>query len=296
MLQVIARVPAKINLMLSVGPVRSDGFHELATVFHAVSLYDEISAVHADAVTVHVTGPYTDQTPADESNLAVRAARSLARRARLRSGALLRVHKEIPVAAGLAGGSADAAGALLACDRLWGLRMPESRLSSVAAGLGSDVPFALIGGTAVGTGRGERLRPVPVRGELHWVLATADGGLSTPDVYRRLDDLRSDRKVPAPSVPGELLAALESADLDALAVLLHNDLQEAALALRPTLKDTLRAGEEHGALAGLVSGSGPTCVFLARDGASAGALAVDLAASGTCARAVAVTGHAAVGT
>lgn len=296
MLQVIARVPAKINLMLSVGPVRSDGFHELATVFHAVSLYDEVSAVHADAVTVHVTGPYADHTPADETNLAVRAARALARRARLRSGALLRVHKEIPVAAGLAGGSADAAGALLTCDRLWGLRMPESRLSSVAAGLGSDVPFALTGGTAVGTGRGEKLRQVPVGADLHWVLATADGGLSTPDVYRRLDDLRSDRKVPAPSVAGELLTALESADLDALPGLLHNDLQEAALALRPSLKDTLRAGEEHGALAGIVSGSGPTCVFLARDGASAGALAVDLAASGTCARAVAVTGPAPVGT
>jgi 4-diphosphocytidyl-2-C-methyl-D-erythritol kinase len=295
-LQVIARVPAKINLMLSVGPVRSDGFHELATVFHAVSLYDEVSAVHADAVTVHVTGPYTEHTPADESNLAVRAARALARRARLRSGALLRVHKEIPVAAGLAGGSADAAGALLTCDRLWGLRLPESRLSSVAAGLGSDVPFALTGGTAVGTGRGERLRPVPVGGELHWVLATADGGLSTPEVYRRLDDLRSDRKVPAPGVSGELLAALESADVDALAGLLHNDLQEAALALRPALADTLRAGQELGALAGLVSGSGPTCVFLARDGAAAGALAVGLAASGTCARAVAVTGHAPVGT
>lgn len=296
MLQVIARVPAKINLMLSVGPVRSDGFHELATVFHAVSLYDEVSVVHADAVSVHVTGPYADRTPADESNLAVRAARALARRARLRSGALLRVHKEIPVAAGLAGGSADAAGALLTCDRLWGLRMPESRLSSVAAGLGSDVPFALIGGTAVGTGRGERLRPVPVGGELHWVVATADDGLSTPEVYRRLDDLRSDRKVPAPAVPGELLAALETADVDTLAGLLHNDLQEAALALRPGLKDTLRAGEEHGALAGIVSGSGPTCVFLVRDGVAAGALAVDLASSGACASAIAVTGNAPVGT
>lgn len=295
MLKVIARVPAKINLMLSVGPVRSDGFHELATVFHAVSLYDEVSAVHADAVTVHVTGPYADDTPADESNLAVRAARALARKARLRSGALLRVDKEIPVAAGLAGGSADAAGALLACDRLWGLRMPESRLSAVAAGLGSDVPFSLAGGTAVGTGRGERLRQVPVGAPLHWVLATADGALSTPEVYRRLDDLRSDRKVPAPAVPGELLAALAAADVDALAGLLHNDLQEAALALRPALGDTLRAGREAGALAGIVSGSGPTCVFLARDAESAGALAVDLAASGTCARAVAVTGPADVG-
>ncbi|WP_053207137.1 4-(cytidine 5'-diphospho)-2-C-methyl-D-erythritol kinase [Jiangella muralis] len=294
-MKVIARVPAKINLTLSVGPVRSDGFHELATVFHAVSLYDEISAVHADAVSVHVTGPYAEHTPADESNLAVRAARALARRARLRSGALLRVHKDIPVAAGLAGGSADAAGALLACDRLWGLRMPESRLSAVAAGLGSDVPFSLIGGTAVGTGRGERLRPVPVGAAPHWVLATADGGLSTPEVYRRLDDLRSDRKVPAPAVPGELLAALAAGDVDALAGLLHNDLQEAALALRPALRDTLRAGHEAGALAGIVSGSGPTCVFLARDAESAGALAVSLAASGTCARAVAVTGPADVG-
>src|ERR1700754_392570 len=147
--------------MLSVGPVRSDVFHELATVFHAVSLYDEVSAVHADAVTVHVTGPYAEHTPADESNLAVRAARALARRARLRSGALLRVHKEIPVAAGLAGGSADAAGALLSCDRLWGLRLPESRLSSVAAGLGSDVPFALLRGTALGPRRRRRPRAPP---------------------------------------------------------------------------------------------------------------------------------------
>ncbi|WP_239001059.1 4-(cytidine 5'-diphospho)-2-C-methyl-D-erythritol kinase [Jiangella asiatica] len=300
MLQVIARVPAKINLLLAVGPVRPDGFHELATVFHAVSLYDEVTGSSDDGVSVTLGGPYGTRAPDGDENLAVLAARALARRARPARppGVRLGIHKEIPVASGLAGGSADAAGALLVCNQLWGLRLSDARLAIVAASLGSDVPFSLTGGTAVGTGRGERLRPVPVGGPLHWVLAFADGELSTPQVYRRLDELRAERSapVPPPAVPDDVLAALAAVDAPALAGLLHNDLQEAALALRPSLSDTLRAGDELGALAGLVSGSGPTCAFLARDDAHAAALASGLAESGTCAGAVAVVGPAPLGT
>lgn len=296
-------MPAKINLLLAVGPVRADGFHELATVFHAVSLYDEVTASAADddGVSVTLSGRYGSGVPDDQSNLAVRAAHALAkrrpavRRPTVRSGVRLGIRKEIPVAAGLAGGSADAAGALLACAQLWQLRLSNAKLATVAASLGSDVPFSLLGGTAVGTGRGERLRPVPVGGTLHWVLAVADGELSTPDVYRRLDELRAGRPVPDPTVPDELLAALAAADAPALAGLLHNDLEEAALSLRPQLADTLAAGRDLGALAGLVSGSGPTCAFLTRDADAAAALASGLAASETCADAVAVVGPAAVG-
>lgn len=293
MLQVIARVPAKINPVLSVGPKRPDGFHDLATVFHAVSLYDEVRAAPGDGVSLTLSGPYAVGVPADDSNLAVRAAHALAAHAGVPTQVTLSVHKEIPVAAGLAGGSADAAGTLRACARLWQLELPDAELAAVAASLGSDVPFALMAGTAEGTGRGERLRAIPVGARLHWVLAVADGELSTPAVYARLDELRQDRCVASPSVGDDMPAALAAGDPQAVGRALRNDLQEAAVSLRPALADTLRTGADLGALGGIVSGSGPTCVFLARDGAHAADLATGMAASGTCAEALVVHGPAA---
>jgi 4-diphosphocytidyl-2-C-methyl-D-erythritol kinase len=262
---VTVRVPAKINIALSVGERRPDGFHDLATIFHAVSLYDEVVARPAEDFPVTAEGVGSEQVPRDGSNLAVRAAQTLAAYSGISTGAGLHIRKEIPVAAGMAGGSADAAGALVACDALWGTGLGRAELAILAARVGSDVPFALTGGTALGTGRGERLTPAMVGGVFHWVLAMSDHGLATPDVYARLDDLRSGQSIPVPGVAPDVLAALRTADADALGRLLDNDLQDAACALAPELTAILETGRDLGALGAMVSGSGPTCAFLVRD-------------------------------
>jgi 4-diphosphocytidyl-2-C-methyl-D-erythritol kinase len=262
---VTVRVPAKVNVALSVGPRRPDGFHDIATVFHAVSLYDEVVARSAEDFSVTAEGVGSEQVPRDDSNLAMQAARTLAAYSGVTSGAGLHIRKEIPVAAGMAGGSADAAGALVACAALWGTGLGRAELAILAARVGSDVPFALMGGTALGTGRGERLTPAMVGGVFHWVLAMSDQGLATPAVYAKLDELRSNRSIPAPGVAPDVLAALRAADAEALGRLLDNDLQEAACALAPELTATLEAGRGLGALGAIVSGSGPTCAFLVRD-------------------------------
>lgn len=226
-------------------------------------------------------GPDADQVPLDRTNLAARAAEMLAARNGLTPSVHLHIDKRIPVAGGMAGGSADGAAALLACDALWGLGTPVAELLSLCAELGSDVPFSLVGGAALGTGRGEILTPVEA-GTFHWVFAVADGGLSTPAVFREFDRLTAGVEVPAPQASPELLAALASGDPDALAVTLANGLQPAALSLRPSLADTLAAGTDAGALAALVSGSGPTTAFLVRDAESAAKVAAALDASATC--------------
>ncbi|WP_369204159.1 4-(cytidine 5'-diphospho)-2-C-methyl-D-erythritol kinase [Streptomyces sp. PU-14G] len=286
---VTVRVPAKVNVQLSVGGLRADGFHPLANVFLAVGLYDSVSATRAETPRLTVSGPDAALVPQDRSNLAARAARLLAQRHGIEAAVHLHLAKDIPVAGGMAGGSADAAGALLACDRLWGLETPREELLALCAELGSDVPFSFAGGAALGQGRGEVLTPLQVGGAFHWVFAVADGGLSTPDVYRECDRLReaegtgsSDTDIPEPVASEALLAALRDGDPQALAATVHNDLQAAALSLRPALHETLTAGLEAGALAGLVSGSGPTCAFLLPDADSAARTAHALTTSGTC--------------
>ncbi|MFD7085356.1 4-(cytidine 5'-diphospho)-2-C-methyl-D-erythritol kinase [Streptomyces sp. NPDC059918] len=285
------RVPAKVNVQLAVGAARADGFHDLANVFLAVSLYDEVTVTPADTLTVTCTGPDADQVPLDRTNLAARAAEILAARNGLSDAVHLHIAKNIPVAGGMAGGSADGAGALLACDALWGLDTPRARLLEICAELGSDVPFSLIGGAALGTGRGELLTPVEA-GTFHWVFAVADGGLSTPAVFREFDRLAEGRSIPVPEASPALLAALASGEADALAATLANDLQPAALSLRPQLAATLEAGTSAGALATLVSGSGPTTAFLVRDPESALKVAAALEASGTCRTTRTATGPA----
>jgi len=276
------RVPAKINLALKVGPRRDDGYHPLATVYHAVSLHDEVSAVWAepDEFAVEVSGEGADVVPLDDSNLALRAARLLARTHGPYDslGVHLSLRKAIPVAAGLAGGSSNGAAALLACSVLWDLDVSPEGLRALAAELGSDVPFALLGGTALGSGRGEEVVPALARGTYHWVLAFGHHGLSTPAVYRRFDELTPD---PAPpEVPDDLMNALRSGDPHQLGAALVNDLQPAALALQPQLRQVLDAGAEFGAVGAVVSGSGPTCAFLAASEAAAIDLAVALSAEG----------------
>ncbi len=279
---VTVRAPAKLNLHLRVGALRADGFHELTTVYHAVSRYDEVTASLAATLEVTVRGEGADTVPLDGDNLAVRAATALARRAGIEPLARLDIVKAIPVAGGLAGGSADAAAALLACDALWGTDLPRTALLDLAATLGSDVPFALTGGTALGTGRGEQLSPVPATGRWHWVLAFAAGGLSTPAVYRELDRTRPAGVLPADAGLPAVLAALRSGAVAALSRALGNDLQPAAVSLRPDLQRTLDAGAALGAIGSLVSGSGPTCAFLAGSAGEAARLAASLAGAGVC--------------
>ncbi|MFE1768397.1 4-(cytidine 5'-diphospho)-2-C-methyl-D-erythritol kinase [Streptomyces angustmyceticus] len=291
---VTVRVPAKVNVQLAVGAARADGFHDLANVFLAVGLYDEVTATPADTLRITAEGHDVDQIPLDRTNLAARAAELLAARHGIEPHVHLHITKDIPVAGGMAGGSADAAGALLACDALWSTGATREELLSLCAELGSDVPFSLVGGAALGRGRGELLTPLPVGGTFHWVFAVADGGLSTPAVYREFDRLTAGTNVPEPEATPELLSALESGDPTALAATLANDLQPAALSLRPSLTATLEAGTTAGALAALVSGSGPTTAFLAKDPEAAEKIASELLASGTC-RQVRVADSPAVG-
>jgi len=279
---ITVRVPAKVNLQLVVGTERADGFHDLATVYHAVSLFDDVTALPGDHLTVSVEGEGAETVPTDDSNLVLVAARALADHLGIEPRAHLHVHKAIPVAAGMAGGSADAAGALLALDRLWDAGLDRDTLVELAAGVGSDVPFALVGHTAMGLGRGEKLTPVLARGHFHWVFAFAETGLATPDVYTELDRLRAASVFPEPRVSDALMSALRAGNAVALGAALDNDLQRAAVSLRPGLAMTLDVGDEYGALGALVSGSGPTCAFLARDEEHALDLAVALTSSGTC--------------
>jgi 4-diphosphocytidyl-2-C-methyl-D-erythritol kinase len=312
---VTVRVPAKINLQLAVGPLRPDGYHGLVTVFHAVSLFDELTVTPAAADSVTVTGEGAGLVPEDSDNLALRAVRALrealARRdaagpggcagadfaggangavvedaaidaARV-GGVAMSIAKRIPVAGGMAGGSADAAAALVACNELWGTGVSKAELCAVGSRVGSDVAFAVIGETAIGQGRGELLTPVQTAAPAtyHWVLALADGHLSTPKVFHELDRQRRGQKVPEPELSQKLMQALTAGNPASLGAALSNDLQEPALTLFPALRKTLEAGIEAGALGALVSGSGPTCFFLAETAASATTLANALSAAGT---------------
>ncbi|MDM4722404.1 4-(cytidine 5'-diphospho)-2-C-methyl-D-erythritol kinase [Micromonospora sp. WMMA1363] len=278
------KVPAKVNLHLGVGPLRRDGYHELNTVYHAISIHDELTARRGDTLILTMEGEGAGELALDDSNLVVRAAHALAGYAGVLPHARLHLRKHIPLAGGLAGGSADAAAALVACDALWGTGLSRDELAGIAADLGSDVPFLIHGGTALGTGRGEAVSPVLARPtSWYWVVAIADGGLSTPAAYRELDRLRDAGAAGTPLGSTDMLfAALRQRDPRVLAAALGNDLQDAALSLRPPLANTLKMGEAAGALAGIVSGSGPTCVFLASDAADAERIAVELRAAGVC--------------
>lgn len=282
---VTVSVPAKVNLHLSVGDVRPDGYHELVTVFQALSLTDEVTVAVTEDPGVEVYGEGEGSVPTGANNLAWRAAQALAAHVGKAGGeSKVRVvlRKGIPVAGGMAGGSADAAATLVGLASLWKLEVSRDELASIAAKLGSDVPFALYGGTALGTGRGEQLVPVLSRHTFHWVLAFDQRGLSTPRVFGELDRLREEGSPPRIGSHTPVVEALASGDPRQLALLLGNDLQAAAVSLRPGLRRTLRAGVNAGALAGTVSGSGPTCAFLCADAQSAVEVAAELSGAGVC--------------
>jgi 4-diphosphocytidyl-2-C-methyl-D-erythritol kinase len=267
-----ARAPGKINVFLKVGALLQDGYHDVATAYQAVSLSEDVRAYPADDFSVSFTGSVdVSGLQTDGSNLAIKAASLLARKTGFRGGVRLEIEKHVPIAGGMGGGSADAAATLLACDALWRTELSRDELLELATQLGSDVPFAFTGGTAIGTGRGDQLSPALAKGQFQWVLALADFGMSTPEVYRELDrhrDRHSQDIFPAeiaPQVDSLVLQALRAGDPHMLAEVLHNDLQAPALHLEPELGALIELGEENGALAGMISGSGPTVAFLAAD-------------------------------
>ena len=280
---VTVRVPAKVNLQLSVGPRESDGFHNLVSVFQAISIFDDVtvSKSHAGSgVTISVTGEHTHGVPEDHSNLAVKAALLVGSKFDFAVDVHIEVKKSIPVAGGMAGGSADAAATLVAMDALFQLEMSREELHALGSELGSDVPFMISGGTAIGQGRGDQLTAALSRGSYHWVLALSSVGLSTPAVYTECDRMRAELDIAAPQVSDVLMQSLLAADAPGVGSALTNDLQNAACSLRPALSLVLEVGRDYGALGAVVSGSGPTVAFLVADEDAGLDLAVALTASG----------------
>ena len=290
------KAPGKVNVSLEVGPLRPDGYHSVASVYLAVSLYEEVAATSTEVpgITVSLSRASTvdldaADIPLDGNNLAYKAAAIMADVSERPTGVHLEITKRVPVAGGMGGGSADAAATLLACDALWNSGLSREELAHLAAELGADVPFSLLGGTAVGLGVGDELSPALAKAQTHWVLVTADYGLPTPEVYRTLDRLRDAGGIRAAEPTGvdpKILTALRGGDAEALGRVLVNDLQRASIELAPALRDTLGIGESHGAIAGIVSGSGPTVALLADDPVAAEGLAADLQHYGLTALAV----------
>ena len=290
---VVVRTPAKVNLQLAVGPLGSDGFHEVTTVFQAISLFDDVSIKFAkenSGTTLTLSGATSNGVAVDDENLAIRAAKLMAEKFELTTDLAIHLKKEIPVAGGMAGGSADAAGVIVAMDSLFEVGLSRDEMEAIAAQLGSDVPFGISGGVAIGRGRGDQLTPALSRGNYHWVLALSGQGLSTPAVYQECDRLREGLDIARPQVSDSMMQALRAGDAVALGDALSNDLQAAACSLRPALRLVLDVGRDYGALGGIVSGSGPTVAFLVEDEERSMDLTVALSSSGVVAGVVRASG------
>lgn len=290
---VIARVPAKVNLQLAVGPLGDDGFHEVTTVFQAISLFDDVSVTTApenNGISIQITGQTSTGVPSDSSNLAVKAATLMIKKYDLPDDLSIKLKKEIPVAGGMAGGSADAAGVIVGLDSLFELGLSRDEMEMVGSKIGADVPFSICGGVAIGTGRGDQITPALFKGSYNWVLALSGQGLATPSVYAECDRLREGLSISTPVVSEQLMQALRAGDAKALGKSLSNDLQPAACSLRPALRLVLDVGLDYGALGGIVSGSGPTVAFLVKDDEHAMDLTVALSSSGVISSVVRATG------
>jgi 4-diphosphocytidyl-2-C-methyl-D-erythritol kinase len=290
---VIARVPAKVNLQLAVGPLGADGFHEVTTVFQAISLFDDVTvetAAENNGISIQITGQTSTGVPSDNSNLAVKAATLMIKNYDLPSDLNIKLKKEIPVAGGMAGGSADAAGVIVGLDSLFELGLSRDEMEMVGSKIGADVPFSICGGVAIGTGRGDQITPALFKGSYNWVLALSGQGLATPSVYAECDRLREGLSISTPVVSEQLMQALRAGDAKALGKSLSNDLQPAACSLRPALRLVLDVGIDYGALGGIVSGSGPTVAFLVTDDEHAMDLTVALSSSGVVSSVVRASG------
>jgi 4-diphosphocytidyl-2-C-methyl-D-erythritol kinase len=253
----VVQASAKVNLTLEVLGKREDGYHELATILQSVDLWDRLAVEPADSLSLVTSDP---ALPTDEGNLVMRAARLLRDEAGVSRGARIRLDKRIPVAAGLGGGSSDAASTLWALNRLWGIRWPVKRLQELAERLGMDVPFFLGKGRAMATGRGERLAPLPAAGALALVLVNPNFPLSTRDVYQQ---------VPAgwsaePAGTRRMVAALRGRSPRQVATALTNNLETVVEPTVPAIARMKAALLAAGALGAVMSGSGPTVFGVAR--------------------------------
>ncbi len=288
--QVSVRVPGKINLQLSVGPLQRDGYHELATVFQSVSLFDELTISETDTDGIEIAAIGKSTIPLGGENLAYKAAELMCNKFDIETGLLIKIKKEIPIAGGMAGGSANAGATIVGIDSLFSLGLKRDEMERIGSEIGADVPFTISGGTAIGTGRGDQVTPVLSRGSYNWVLALSTSGLSTPAVYKECDRLREGLDISKPHVSDSLLQALTHGDAKALGKALSNDLQAAACSLRPALRLILDVGIDYGALGGIVSGSGPTVAFLAESEDHALDLVVALTSSGVVGNVIRVAG------
>ncbi|MFM1967192.1 MAG: hypothetical protein RL590_49 [Actinomycetota bacterium] len=289
---VVTRAPGKINLQLSVGPLQADGYHPVATVFQAVSLFDDVRISSSDkpGISLTASGKVSELLPLDKNNLAYKAAELMCKKFEITDGLAITLSKEIPIAGGMAGGSADAGATIVGIDSLFGLGLSRSEMEKIGSELGADIPFTISGGTAIGTGRGDQITPVLSRGNYNWVLALSSSGLSTPAVYQECDRLREGLQVAPPHISDSLMQALGAGDAVALGKALSNDLQPAACSLKPALRLILDVGMDYGALGGLVSGSGPTVAFLAENEDHALDLVVALTSSGVVGNVVRAAG------
>jgi 4-diphosphocytidyl-2-C-methyl-D-erythritol kinase len=289
---VVTRAPGKINLQLSVGPLQADGYHPVATVFQAVSLFDDVRISFSDksGISLKASGKVSELLPLDKNNLAFKAAELMCKKFEITDGLEITLTKEIPIAGGMAGGSADAGATIVGIDALFGLGLSRSEMEKIGSELGADIPFTISGGTAIGTGRGDQITPVLSRGNYNWVLALSSSGLSTPAVYQECDRLREGLQVAPPHISDSLMQALSAGDAVALGKALSNDLQPAACSLKPALRLILDVGMDYGALGGLVSGSGPTVAFLAENEDHALDLVVALTSSGVVGNVVRAAG------
>lgn len=281
-LSVTATAPAKINLALYVGSPDISGFHPLLSAFQAINLFDSITVHPAAQMNITCRAPFnTSSVPLDETNIVWKAHALISAHSASGGPVRIDIDKTIPVAGGMAGGSADGAASLIALNELWQAGCPVETLFELARQLGSDVPFSLVGGAAIGRGRGDVLQPFATDRPLHVVVVTSGIQLSTPLVYATLDAMRGEQKVAVPdALPDEFLTAWRLADAHALAPLLHNDLEPVALSLEPSLGAVMEAVSAAGALRALVSGSGPTVVGLAESEAHAVAVAQALTTQG----------------
>lgn len=288
--QVSVRVPGKINLQLSVGPLQRDGYHEVATVFQSVSLFDELTISESDGDGIEIAAEGKSAIPLGKENLAYKAADLMRKKFDISTGLLIKIKKEIPIAGGMAGGSANAGATIVGIDALFSLGLKRDEMERIGGEIGADVPFTISGGTAIGTGRGDQITPVLSRGSYNWVLALSSSGLSTPAVYKECDRLREGLDISKPHVSDSLLHSLSQGDAKALGKSLTNDLQAAACSLKPALRLILDVGLDYGALGGIVSGSGPTVAFLAENEDHALDLVVALTSSGVVGNVIRVAG------
>lgn len=321
---VTATAHGKINLHLGVGDARDDGYHDLTTIFQSVSLTETVTLTPipaGDTQELTVAGHDAHLVPRDPSNLAWRAVDLVRDLWRQRAGLAdspdehtvrvnIHIDKGVPVAGGMAGGSADAAAALVAAIEFYFRRQPlahptpsiafapsQEELMELAATLGADVPFCVMGGTALGTGKGEKLVSIMSQGPFHWAIATDKRGLSTPEVFAQLDKQRAaasggQRPDVRAQEPEAMMRALLTGDPHQLAPLLINDLQAPAISLMPSLRQTLLAAKEAGALAAIVSGSGPSIAMLCADEAAAVDVATGVSVSGKASATILTTSPA----